>query len=137
MYWAHANSMVALPFIGTVHHRFLAPWLDWNKAALLGPAPGCASPRQADLLVVVGHISQKLGPILQRLHGRMASPSFVLQIACANTPRIGSYATIADVSQIIPVDVIINGAPPSEENLSAGLEILTQRIREVRHEGQR
>ena len=132
MHWAHAKSLVALPFIGTVCHHRLAQWLDWNMASQLGPAPGSASPRQADLLVVIGHISQKLAPILQRLHGRMASPSFVLCLGQVegDLPHADSYASVADISQVIPVDVIIRGVPPSQDDINAGLEILTARIRE-------
>ena len=101
-------------------------------ASQLGPATGSASPRQADLLVVIGQISQKLAPILQRLHGRMASPSFVLCLGQGDADRYNtnSYATVTDITQIIPVDVIIRGTPPTQDDLSAGLDILTARISE-------
>jgi len=129
--WAQAQSLVALPFLGTVSSRRLAPWLDFTKVAALGRGPGTLVPRQADLLVVVGNVSHKLAPVLQQTHARMAHPAFVLHLGGDPPTALNAktYATVADLSQIIPVDVVVRGQPPTEDAVRRGLLALEQRIR--------
>lgn len=121
--WALARSLVPMPFIGTLPTRASAPWLAPGALASLGAIQGAGQPRQADLLVVVGQVSQKSAPVLQRLHARMADPAFVLQVLpSAESGR--SYASVEELASIIPVDVVIRGDSPSSDEVKEGLERL-------------
>lgn len=131
--WAQSHSLVAFPFVGVVGSHALAPWLDFAKVAGLGRAPGTLHPRQADLMVVVGHVSHKLAPILQQTYSRMSHPSFVLHLG-GDPLEAGerTYALVWDLSQIVPVDVVIRGTPPSHSAVERGLAALEARIRQRR-----
>lgn len=130
--FARSASLSAWPFIGTVDGEAAAAWLDWRVPAGFGPAPGAAAPGQADLLVVVGRISHKLAPVLMRTHAAMAHPSWVVHLPMhpeGHVPGPLGYASVDDLAEVLPIDVIIEGCPPSPAALSAGLAALGRRIR--------
>ena len=128
--WARSNSLVALPFVGSVRNLALAEFTDWARVTSLGSAPGSGAPTHADLLVVVGDISQKLAPILQRTWARMAQPSFAVHVSghSVETPGADGYATVHDLSQVIPLDVVIDGCPPDPATLAAGIDALGRAV---------
>ncbi len=126
--FAQAQSLAVLPFVGTIPSGGLLPWAQFQGAAALGPAPGSAVPRQADMLVVVGQVSQKLAPILQRTHAKMAVPSWVVHVR-PPLPARPSYAGVESLEEIIPVDVVIEGDPPDDETVARGLAALEDRVR--------
>lgn len=127
---ARSRSLVPLPFVGAVGSRASAKWLSAGAVSSLGDFVG-AGPRQADLLVVIGEISHKAAPTLQRLHARMADPSYVLWVRAHDGGRARAlgYATAADVAKLLPVDVVIEGDPPSADGIEEGLELLRERVR--------
>jgi NADH:ubiquinone oxidoreductase subunit B-like Fe-S oxidoreductase len=128
--FARAKSLVPLPFIGTVSSRASARWLSQAALSSLGDLSGAGLPRQADLLVVVGEISHKAAPVLQRLYARMADPCYVLHIrgrAAGKTSDAG-YCTINELAEVVPVDVTIEGDPPDDDAMAAGLERLRDRV---------
>lgn len=127
--WALAQSLVPMPFIGTVPTRRAATWLAPGVTSSLGAFVGAGQPRQADLLIVVGTVSQKAAPVLQRLHARMAEPAFVLHIE-AGSAR--GYANVEDVGSIIPIDVVIRGEQPSADDVQEGLVRLREVVRRGR-----
>lgn len=132
--WARARNLVALPFVGSLPSSGFAPWLHSSLPTDLARLSRGGSPRQADLLIVVGLIAQKAAPTLQRTYARMADPSFVLHIRPpldAESTR-PTYALVRDIEEVLPVDVIIEGTPPSPAMLERGLAALQQRIRTLR-----
>jgi NADH-quinone oxidoreductase subunit B len=88
-----------------------------------------ASPRQSDLLIVSGRVSQKMAPVLRRIYDQMMEPKWVISMgACATSGGVfNNYAIVQGVDKVVPVDVYVPGCPPRPESLIEGINIL-QRI---------
>jgi NADH-quinone oxidoreductase subunit B len=90
-----------------------------------------ASPRQADLMIVAGRVSQKMAPVLRQVYDQMMEPKWVISMGvCASTGGMfNNYAIVQGVDQIVPVDVYAPGCPPSPETLLHAILTLHQKIR--------
>lgn len=123
--WARSRSRVGIAVVGALPSREADAWAT-HRALPIGAPTDAADPRQADLLVVVGRISHKLAPFIVRTHASMARPTSVLLIELEPAelvlPRL--YATVADVTGIIPVDVVVRGLPPSPPAMARALAAL-------------
>ncbi len=89
-----------------------------------------ASPRQADLMIVAGRVSQKMGPVLRQIYDQMPDPKWVISMgACASCGGIfNNYAIIQGVDKVVPVDVYIPGCPPRPEGLLDAVIKLQKKI---------
>jgi len=90
-----------------------------------------SSPRQADLMVVAGRVSQKMAPVLRQVYDQMVEPKWVISMGvCASTGGMfNNYAILQGVDEIVPVDVYIPGCPPGPETLLHGILTLHEQIR--------
>ena len=87
-----------------------------------------ASPRQADIMIVAGRVSQKMAPVLRQVYDQMMEPKWVISMGvCASSGGMfNNYAIVQGVDQIVPVDVYAPGCPPTPETLIHAIETLHQ-----------
>jgi NADH-quinone oxidoreductase subunit B len=90
-----------------------------------------ASPRQADLMIVAGRVSQKMAPVLRQVYDQMMEPKWVISMGvCASSGGMfNNYAIVQGVDTVVPVDVYVPGCPPGPETLLHGIGTLRESIR--------
>ena len=89
-----------------------------------------ASPRQADVMIVAGRVSQKMAPVLRQIYDQMMEPKWVISMGvCASSGGMfNNYAIVQGVDQIVPVDVYAPGCPPGPETLLHAITTLHAKI---------
>jgi NADH-quinone oxidoreductase subunit B len=131
MNWGRKYSMFLYPFVtaccGMEFMSVAGPRYDIDRF-------GCAlprfSPRQSDLLMVVGTISHRQAPILKKVYDQMAEPKWVIAFGactCSGGPY-NNYSTVQGIDTIVPVDIYIPGCPPRPEAVLDGLMKLQARV---------
>jgi NADH-quinone oxidoreductase subunit B len=129
--WARKYSMFAYPFATACcsqeYFAVAGPRYDLSR---FGAEIARFSPRQADVLWVVGTISQRQAPVLARIYEQMMNPKWVIAFGtCASSGGFyDNYATLAGVDKIVPVDVYIPGCPPRPEMVLDGVMLLQDKI---------
>lgn len=129
--WARRNSVwpatfglacCAIEMMGSTNSR--------NDLARFGSEAFRASPRQADLMIVAGRVSKKMGPVLRQIYDQMPEPKWVISMGdCASSGGIfNNYAILQGVDQIVPVDIYVPGCPPNPDALIYGINQLQKKI---------
>lgn len=121
---ARKNSIWPLPFATSCCGiEFMATMGAHYDLGRFGAERLSFSPRQADLLMVMGTIAKKMGPVLRQVYEQMAEPRWVLSVgACASSGGIfDTYSVLQGIDRIIPVDVYVPGCPPRPEQIIDGV----------------
>ncbi|TMF76176.1 MAG: NADH-quinone oxidoreductase subunit B [Chloroflexi bacterium] len=130
--WGRGNSVWPAQFgLACCAIEMIATATAGVDIARFGSEAFRASPRQSDLMIVSGRVSQKMAPILRTVYDQMPEPKWVISMgACASTGGVfNNYALLQGVDKIVPVDVYIPGCPPRPEDLLNALMILQERIK--------
>ncbi|MFI0431579.1 MAG: NuoB/complex I 20 kDa subunit family protein [Candidatus Nanopelagicales bacterium] len=92
------------------------------------------SPRQADLMVVAGRVSQKMAPILRQVYDQMPNPKWVISMgACASSGGMfNNYAIVQGVDHVVPVDIYLPGCPPRPEQLMDAIMKLHTKVQDIK-----
>lgn len=129
--WTRTRSMWPATFgLACCAIEMMATGAAHNDLSRFGMEVFRASPRQADLMIVAGRVSQKMAPVLRQVYDQMAEPKWVISMgACASTGGMfNNYALVQGVDEIVPVDVYVPGCPPGPQSLIHGILTLQDKV---------
>jgi NADH-quinone oxidoreductase subunit B len=129
--WGRKYSMWPLPF-GTAccAIEFMGVVSSRYDVSRFGAELVRFSPRQADLLLVMGTITQKMAPVLKQIYDQMPNPKWVISMgACASSGGFyDNYSVVQGIDELIPVDVYVAGCPPRPENVIGAIVKIQEKI---------
>lgn len=129
--WARSNSLWPAQFgLACCAIEMMSTAASRYDMARFGMEVFRASPRQSDVMIVAGRVSQKMAPVLRTIYDQMLEPKWVIAMGdCASCGGVfNNYAIVQGVDKIVPVDVYVAGCPPRPEALMDGLICLQKKI---------
>lgn len=131
--WARKNSLWPAQFgLACCAIEMMSTAASRYDMARFGMEVFRASPRQSDLMIVAGRVSQKMAPVLRTVWEQMLDPKWVVAMGdCASCGGVyNNYAIVQGVDKLVPVDVYVAGCPPRPEALLDGLLLLQKKVKE-------
>jgi NADH-quinone oxidoreductase subunit B len=138
--WARKSSLWPATFgLACCAIEMISTTMPRHDLARFGMEAFRASPRQADLMIVAGRVSQKMAPVLRQIYDQMTEPKWVISMgACASSGGVfNNYALVQGVDSIVPVDVYVPGCPPRPEMLIDGIMLLHEQIKRGNYSARR
>ena len=129
---ARSKSLWPLPFATSCCGiEFMATMAPHYDLARFGSERPSFSPRQADMLLVMGTIAKKMAPVLRQVYEQMAEPRWVISVgACACSGGVfDTYSVLQGIDKVIPVDVYVPGCPPRPEQILDGIMKLQELVK--------
>ncbi|WP_283139159.1 NuoB/complex I 20 kDa subunit family protein [Rhizohabitans arisaemae] len=133
--WARKNSVWPATFgLACCAIELMATGSPKHDLARFGMERASASPRQADLMIVAGRLSQKMAPVLRQIYDQMANPKWVIAMGvCASSGGMfNNYAIVQGVDHVVPVDIYLPGCPPRPEMLIDAIVKLHDKIQNTK-----